>query len=155
MKTRFGARAVAALGGGLALGLGLLFAGASPAAAHDSGYSYSRHVHSRTCGCPEYRTGYNNRYDRYDRYDRYSRGYDPYYSRYDRYNRYDPYSRYSDRYDYRSRGRGYRDADRDGVRNRYDHDVDGDGIRNRRDRDIDGDGVPNYYDRDDRNPRRR
>jgi hypothetical protein len=65
-------------------------------------------------------------------------------------------------------GRGYGDADRDGVPNRYDRhynprwDRDGDGIPNRRDAvynppwDRDGDGIPNRHDRrDDRYDDRR
>jgi hypothetical protein len=43
-------------------------------------------------------------------------------------------------------GRGGRDDDHDGIRNRRDRDRDGDGIRNRRDRDRDGDGVRNSRD---------
>ena len=47
-----------------------------------------------------------------------------YYDRYDRYGYYGP----RDGYAY-----SYRDADRDGVPNRYDRDRDGDGVSNRRD----------------------
>lgn len=46
------------------------------------------------------------------------------------------------------RGRGWRDADRDGIPNRYDR------VYNPR-WDVDGDGVPNRYDRHDHNPYRR
>ena len=45
-------------------------------------------------------------------------------------------------------GRGWKDADRDGIPNRYDR------VYNPR-WDVDGDGVPNRYDRRDRNPYRR
>jgi len=54
----------------------------------------------------------------------------------------------------RSRVAGYRDIDRDGVRNNNDKDRDGDGVRNFRDRDKDGDGVPNNQDRYPIDPRR-
>ena len=45
-------------------------------------------------------------------------------------------------------GRGWKDADRDGIPNRYDR------VYNPR-WDVDGDGVPKRYDRRDRNPYRR
>ena len=45
-------------------------------------------------------------------------------------------------------GRGWKDAARDGIPNRYDR------VYNPR-WDVDGDGVPNRYDRRDRNPYRR
>ncbi|KPF50334.1 hypothetical protein IP87_10705 [beta proteobacterium AAP121] len=45
-------------------------------------------------------------------------------------------------------GRGWKDADRDGIPNRYDR------VYNPR-WDVDGDGVPNRHDRHDRNPHRR
>ena len=57
-----------------------------------------------------------------------------------------------DRYEHRGRGR---DTDHDGVPNRYDRDLDNDGIPNRRDRDVDGDGVPNHRDARPENPYRR
>ena len=50
---------------------------------------------------------------------------------------------------------GGRDADRDGIPNRYDRDRDGDGVANRNDRDRDGDGVPNRRDARPDNPNRR
>jgi len=54
----------------------------------------------------------------------------------------------------------YRDRDRDGVPDRYEHghrrwDEDRDGVPNRYDRDRDGDGVPNRWDRRPDNPYRR
>ncbi len=47
-----------------------------------------------------------------------------------------------------AQGRGWRDADRDGIPNRHDP------VYNPR-WDVDGDGVPNRHDRHDRNPYRR
>ena len=62
----------------------------------------------------------------------------------------------------RAYDRGYRDRDRDGIPDRYEHgrrdgrwDQDRDGVPNRYDRDRDGDGVPNRYDRRPDNPWRR
>ena len=47
-----------------------------------------------------------------------------------------------------------RDADRDGIPDRFDRDRDNDGRPNWRDRDRDGDGVPNRWDRRPDNRRR-
>ena len=52
-------------------------------------------------------------------------------------------------------GRGGRDDDHDGIRNRRDRDRDGDGVRNRRDRDRDGDGVRNSREYRPNNPNQR
>jgi len=63
------------------------------------------------------------------------------------------YTSYTRSGTYNRWGRGH-DADRDGVKNKWDRDIDNDGRANWNDRDEDNDGIPNRRDRYPRNPNR-